>query len=156
MANLGDIISDDLKNNLIFGSAKIGDVFRMNFEPKDGIIPKGDAESRNKFFIILGIDKNGNAFGFVVINSVINPYLPVERRELHYKLEASKYEFLEGKDRFVDCSDFKQISKNRFSELFDSNNLRGKIDKEDLDYIIGAVVSYEDAPKKILKKFGLI
>lgn len=156
MTNIGDILSESVKSNLIFKSAEIGDVFRLKFEPKDGIVPKGDDDSRNKYFVILGIDNDGNAFGFVVINSVINQYLPLERKNLHYQLKASKYSFLEGRDRFVDCSDFKQISKIRFSELFGNNSLRGRIDDEDLQYIKDAVVSYEDAPKKILIKFGLI
>lgn len=142
MVNIGDILSESVRSNLIFKSAEIGDVFRLKFEPK--------------YFVILGIDDAGNAFGFVVINSVINQHLPLERRNLHYQLKSSKYSFLEGKDRFVDCSDFKQISKIRFTELFGNNSLRGKIDDEDLQYIKDAVVSYEDAPKKILKRFGLI
>jgi len=156
MTNIGDILSDGIKSNLISNSAEIGDVFRLKFEPKDGIVPKRDDDSRNKFFVILGIDDAGTAFGFVVINSIINQHLPLERKNLHYQLKASKYSFLEGKDRFVDCSDFKQISKIRFTELFVGNSLRGKIDDEDLQYIKDAVVSYEDAPKKILKRFGLI
>lgn len=51
------------------------------------------------------------------INSEVNPHLPACRKELHYLLKATDYEFLEGEDRFVDCSDFKKISKERFAEM---------------------------------------
>ena len=52
-----------------------------------------------------------------MINSEVNPHLPACRKELHYLLKATDYDFLEGEDRFVDCSDFKKISKERFAEM---------------------------------------
>ena len=35
-------------------------------------------------FVVVGKDKEGNAIGFVLINSEINKHLPECRRKLHY------------------------------------------------------------------------
>lgn len=86
----------------------------------------------------------------------MNPYLPKCRRDLHKVLKASKYEFLENQDRYVDCSDFKKISKERFMEVFSADKLKGKLDNDDLLQIKEAIRSYENVSVKMLKRFGLI
>ena len=43
---------------------------------------------RNKYFVVLGHDTEGNAIGFVLIDSHINPYLPNKRKDAHYKIFA--------------------------------------------------------------------
>lgn len=43
--------------------------------------------------------------------------------------------FLEGEDRFVDCSDFKKISKERFADLFSAEKQKGKINQQDVKKI---------------------
>lgn len=50
----------------------VGDVYLLNLDPSNGITPKNDDASRNKFFIVLGFDKEGNVIGGLVINSKIN------------------------------------------------------------------------------------
>ena len=74
---------------------------------------------------------------------------------MHYPLLASKYDFLKGVNRFIDCSDLKVISASRFVLLFGADKAKGKINNEDLSLIKAAVVSYEDASPKLLKRFGL-
>lgn len=75
---------------------------------------------------------------------------------MHYLLKATDYDFLEEQDRYVDCSDFKKISKERFSELFSGDKMKGKINKNDLTEIRKAICSYENISMKLLKRFGLI
>lgn len=79
-----------------------------------------------------------------------------KRKDMHYPLSASKYEFLHGKTRFVDCSDLKVVSGSRFVQLFSEDKAKGKILPDDLELIKQAVESYEDASPKLLKRFGLI
>lgn len=56
---------------------------------------------------------------------------------------------LEEQDRYVDCSDFKKISKERFSELFSGDKMKGKINKDDLAEIRKAICSYENISMKL-------
>ena len=157
MGTLADILSEKNRQGLILTSVSEGDVFRMHLGKDEEVKGKGKSnDGRNKYFILLGQDFEGNALGFVLIDSEINPYLPSRRKELHYPLSASKYLFLNGINRFVDCSDFKVISHKRFTDLFGADKRKGKIEAEDLFYIKQAVANYEDASPKLLKRFGLI
>lgn len=45
---------------------------------------KGD-DGRKKYFIVIGKDQEGNAIGFVLINSEVNPHLPACRKERAYR-----------------------------------------------------------------------
>lgn len=90
------------------------------------------------------------------INSEVNPHLPACRKELHYLLKATDYDFLEGEDRFVDCSDFKKISKEHFADLFSAEKQKGKINQQDVKKIKDLICSYENVSMKMLKRFGLM
>lgn len=90
------------------------------------------------------------------INSEVNPHLPACRKELHYLLKVTDYDFLEGEDRFVDCSDFKKISKERFADLFSAEKQKGKINQQDVKKIKDLICSYENVSMKMLRRFGLM
>lgn len=153
---IGDLLSDEQKQHLLVSAVKEGDVFRMHLGDDEGVKGKNPGDDgRNKYFVIIGHDSEGNALGFVLINSEINKDLPDKRKVMHYPLHAKDYPFLEGKDRFVDCSDFKVISQRKFTQLFGSQTSKGQIHKNDLSYIKTAVASYEDAEPKLMKRFGL-
>lgn len=57
--------------------------------------------------------------------------------------------FWEGEDRFVDCSDFKKISKERFADLFSAEKQKGKINQQDVKKIRDLICSYENVSMKI-------
>lgn len=158
MVNFKELLGNNNQlQNLLLDTVEEGEVYRLCLTKEEGIIPKkkGD-EGRKKFFVVVGKDQEGNAIGFVLINSEINKHLPESRRKLHYLLKASEYEFLGDQDRFADCSDFKRISKERFTELFSIDKMKGKINKNDLVEIKKAICSYENISMKLLKRFGLI
>lgn len=87
MVNIGEILGEKAKN-IVFESVEEGDVYRFRLTPEEGVVPKnkGDVE-RNKYFIVIGKDSQGNAFGFVLINSEVNQFLPKCRRDLHKVLK---------------------------------------------------------------------
>lgn len=158
MVNIGDLLGDGNQfQNLLIEAVEEGDVYRLKLSKEEGVVPKnaGD-EARKKYFVVIGKDEQGNAIGFVLINSDINQHLPECRRRLHYLLKASEYDFLDNQDRYVDCSDFKSISKKRFSELFSSDKMKGKVNATDLVEIKKFICSYENVSKNTLKRFGLL
>lgn len=156
MAKLQDLLSAVSQENLTSSQAVEGAVFRMHLGDKEGVKGKnvGD-DGRNKYFVVMGHDSEGNAIGFVLVDSNINPNLPKKRQNAHYKILAKNNAFLNGTDRYVDCSDFKQISKKRFAELFGKDKAKGNIDPVDLQAIKKMTAEYEDASPKLLKRFGL-
>lgn len=156
MAKLQDLLSSVSREILTTSQAVEGAVFRMHLGEEEGVKGKNAGEAgRNKYFVVLGHDSEGNAIGFVLIDTCVNPHLPEKRRNAHYKILAKDNAFLNGMDRYVDCSDFKQISKSRFSELFGKDKAKGCINPSDLLEIKKMTVEYEDASPKILKRFGL-
>ncbi len=152
-----ELLPQEISERLLISSVSVGEVYRMHLDGREKVKGKDSQdEGRNKYFIVLGHDLKGNALGFVLIDSEINPALPLKRKQLHYPLLAEKYAFLNGKNRFVDCSDLKEISAERFRELFSKDKVKGVIEEDDLILIREAVISYEDVSPKLLKRFGLI
>lgn len=156
MANLKDLLSAESMENLTSSQAVEGSVFRMHLGAEEGVKGKSPGDDgRNKYFVVLGHDSEDNAIGFVLVDSNINPNLPQKRQNAHYKIMAKDNAFLEGVDRYVDCSDFKVITKKRFSDLFGKEKSKGTIDAASLTAIKEMTSNYEDASPKMLKRFGL-
>ena len=154
--SLADMLPKEMLENLVTSVVEEGDVYRMRLDEREGIIPKNIGDTgRNKFFIVCGHDSEGNALGFFVVDTQINQSLPQARKEKHVKIEASRYAFLEGTDRYVDCSDFKMISKERFTELFSADKGKAKILPEDVEKYKQEALTYRNANKKLLKRFGI-
>lgn len=144
-------IPDDKLEKLTSQTASIGDVFLVNMNQADGIMPKGNELSRDKFFVVLGFDDDGNVFGGVIVNSRINPHLPQRIADFHMPIKCKNYSFLKY-DSFVDCLMLKTASLEKLAK----SKLVGKIDEEDIDLIIGTVLSSPQEKRIRLKRFGLI
>ena len=74
MVNFKELLGNDNQlYNLLLDTVEEGEVYRLCLTKGEGIIPKnkGD-EGRKKFFVVVGKDQEGNAIGFVLINSEIN------------------------------------------------------------------------------------
>lgn len=144
-------IPDDTLERLTAKTASIGDVFVVNMDQSNGIIPKGMDSSRNKFFVVLGFDDDGNIYGGVIVNSRINPNLPQRIADFHMPIKCKKYSFLKY-DSFVDCLMLKTASLEKLAK----SKLVGKIEEEDIDLIIGTVVNSPKEKRIRLKRFGLV
>lgn len=74
MVNLKELLSSESIENLTASQAVEGAVFRMHLGEDEGVKGKnpGD-EGRNKYFVVLGHDSEGNAIGFVLVDTVVNP-----------------------------------------------------------------------------------
>lgn len=155
-SSFADMLSKAKIAELIGSVVEEGDVYRMRLDDREGVVGKDGANSRNKYFVLIGNDSEGNAFGFFLIDTNINPSLPEARKQKHIKLLSCNYDFLEGTDRYVDCSDFKIIQKERFSALFSAKKSIAKINKEDISIIKSEAISYRNANRKLLRRFGLI
>lgn len=150
MTKLSDILSDNTLKNIAENTIKKGDVYRIRMNREDGIIPKNGADSRNKFFVVLGFDSFGNAYGGVIVNSTINRKVPISIQDWHMPIKSSKYGFLVH-DSFVDCSTLKCASIERFGTW----EFKGVINEEDLVLIIEAIKSSPNESQMHLAMYGL-
>lgn len=156
MVSLKDALSASLRGDLVQSSIRRGDVYRMKLTKDEGITPKNKGDKdRNKYFVIIGKDAAGNAIGFVVINSEINAKIPTILKPYEYLISAQQYDFLEGEDRYVHCSELKEIKKERFADLFDIDKNKGTIGDEDLKHIIDLLKRSPKVTPKQLKRFDI-
>lgn len=77
---LGDFLRKRDKLNLGQGVTKDnpekGDIWKIELDESNGITPKDGFDTREKFFVVLGVLPDGTIFGGVVFNSKVNANLP--------------------------------------------------------------------------------
>ena len=123
---LGDLTL--LKEKMI----KRGCVFRMTFYPSDGVTPKNPGDtSRTKYFTILGLSSNKILVGSFLINTEINQALAKILSPYQLRLKASDYDFLGGKDRYLDCY---QVKKLEFPRVLEEAQYIGELLEKDIEW----------------------
>lgn len=150
MTNLGDLLGK-AANDLMQLSIKIGDVHLLQLDPTNGITPKNGDVARNKFFIVLGFDNEGNVVGGLVINSKINYNLPPTITDYQLPITVTQCPFLQH-NSFVNCSKIIVAKRTNFNR----DTYRGEIsDSELMRLIIDTVKESPTVNKKQLKDFGI-
>jgi hypothetical protein len=151
MTRLNELITPKDYEALARTSIQVGDVYRIEMTRENGIVPKDGAASRHKFFIILGFDEQGVAYGGVIVNSRINQLAPDSVKDWHMPISCKKYPFLDH-DSFVDCSTLKTARLSTFSRW----KLLGSVLQEDVALIVNTVKSSPNETPAHLKLFGLL
>lgn len=136
--------------SIIKQSVNVGDVYLVELDRSNGITPKDGDETRWKFFVVLGFDDEGNAYGGVIINSRINQQMEQVVKDYHMPISSSKYAFLKY-DSFVDCLQIKTAPLAKLS----SGRYKGKIDAEDTELIKGTLKNSPREKAARLRKFGI-
>lgn len=130
---------------------KIGDVFCVTMNKANGVVPKPGDASRDKFFVVLGFDNDGNVYGGVIFNSFINMNLPPNVQVMQHLIKGESYDFL-SYDSYIDCSSIKIVKKNK---LLKSTSL-GTLEEKDITLVCDKIKSNSRINKAELKRFGLI
>lgn len=151
MTNFGDLLGD-LADELTQNSINIGDVHLLNLDQNNGITPKSGDTTRNKFFIVLGFDNEGNVIGGLVINSKINYKLPPSVTDYQLPVSVQQFPFLEH-NSFINCSKIIVAKRSKFNKT----TYRGEIsDTEMMELIINTVKESPTVNKMQLKEFGIV
>lgn len=150
MMKISDALNEEELLQLASRTVKAGDVYEMTMTEANGIRPKAGDSSRDKYFIVLGFDSDGVAYGGVIINSQINKNLPAHLKMYHMPIRRSKYPFLRY-DSFVDCVRLKVAFPQKFNEW----KYLGEIDEYDVGLIIGTVKESPAESVERLARFGL-
>lgn len=149
--NIGDLLGDraDL---IVQRNIEVGDVHLLNLDKSNGITPKNGEAARDKFFIVLGFDEEGNVIGGLVINSNINYNLPPSVTDYMLPVTRVQMPFLEH-NSFVNCSKIITAKRSKFSKT----TYRGEVsDKGMIELIINTVKESPTVSQKLLKEFGII
>lgn len=151
MTNFGDLLGD-LADELTQNSINIGDVHLLNLDHNNGITPKSGDTTRNKFFIVLGFDNDGNVIGGLVINSKINYKFPPSVTDYQLPVSVQQFPFLEH-NSFINCSKIIVAKRSKFNKT----TYRGEIsDTEMMELIINTVKESPTVNKMQLKEFGIV
>lgn len=151
MTNFGDLLGD-MADKLTQDSINIGDVYLLNLDQNNGITPKNGDTTRNKFFIVLGFDSEGDVIGGLVINSKINYNLPPSVTYYQLPVSVEQFPFLEH-NSFINCSKIIVAKRCKFNKT----TYRGEItDTEMMERIINTVKESPTVNKMQLKEFGII
>lgn len=151
MTNFGDLLGD-LADELTQNSINIGDVHLLNLDQNNGITPKSGDTTRNKFFIVLGFDNEGNVIGGLVINSKINYKLPSSVTDYQLPVSVEQFPFLKH-NSFINCSKIIVAKRSKFNKT----TYRGEIsDTEMMELIINTVKESPTVNKMQLKEFGIV
>lgn len=151
MTNFGNLLGD-LADELTQNSINIGDVHLLNLDQNNGITPKSGDTTRNKFFIVLGFDNEGNVIGGLVINSNINYKLPSSVTDYQLPVSVEQFPFLEH-NSFINCSKIIVAKRSKFNKT----TYRGEIsDTEMMELIINTVKESPTVNKMQLKEFGIV
>ena len=148
MVGLGDF-SKNFKALLL----KRGSVFQMELFPKDGVVPKKEGDkSRNKYFVVLGVDGEKISVCSTLINTDINRKMFNWIAPYQLKINAADYEFLNGEDRYVDCFTFFEIDYER---ILESAEYKGAINEEHMVEIVKLLKTAPKVKANKLIKYGL-
>lgn len=128
-----------------------GAVHYVAMDKANGIIPKKGDNYRNKYFVILGVDGNGNAFGGVIFNSKVNPKAPLQHQLYHFPIKEHSYSFL-SRDSFIDCSTLMTVQVSALS----TTTFCGTLSEEHLDSVLTSVRECRTIPAFKLKRYGII
>lgn len=151
MTNFGDLLGD-MADELTQNSINIGDVHLLNLDQNNGITPKSGDTIRNKFFIVLGFDNEGNVIGGLVINSKINYKLPPSVTDYQLPVSVEQFPFLEH-NSFINCSKIIVAKRSKFNKT----TYRGEIsDTEMMELIINTIKESPTVNKMQLKEFGIV
>lgn len=90
MMKISDALSEDDLLRIAARTVKVGDVYEITMTEVNGIKPKPGDISRDKYFVVLGFDSEGVAYGGVIINSRINKNLPPHIKLYHMPIKKAK------------------------------------------------------------------
>ena len=144
-------IPQTLIDEAVSDEVRLGDVYKIELSKADGIIPKNGYDTRDKFFVVLGFDEQGNVYGGILFNSKINQNLPTLIKDYHMPISAKDYPFL-SHDSFLNCTKIFSVTS---THLWKGEKL-GTINTDDFELIRCTVCDYPNAIPLELKRFGLI
>lgn len=150
MASLGDLLPQNLKQQVIAGNLKVGSVFR--------VFDNSTTPPKIKRFIVVGVSDDKVIFATVFINTDINPHLfpTQELKNLHLPLDAAGRVYLEH-NSFADCSQIleKPVAEIQKAYEKDMTSHLGDLSDEDLKAVKKIIKETRTISIRKKKQYGL-
>lgn len=96
-------MSASTNNSASSGGIEVGDIFKIEADEENGIIPPLGRLTWYKHFVVMGKSDDGNLFGCVIFDSSINrEYIGPGDDEFFIPVPKGKYSFIDH-DSFIEC-----------------------------------------------------
>ncbi len=150
MATLGNFFSEDDKKKFAEANITPGTVLKC--------FVRNTNPPKEKRFVVLGTDSEGNLVGVVFINTNINWKVirTFELQKLQYYIEAEKNDFID-RNCYIDCSEIIELPKEDVvTGIINSpGNVLGKVSDEQFKLIIDFIKQSPKITPKHRKKYGI-
>lgn len=150
MGRLSDFFPEGIKQEIANFNLEIGNVIKCFISHTN--------PPKEKRFVILGINDEGNYVGSVFINTNVNFNIinSQELLELQYPIKNQANDYLDH-DSFIDCSELFEFDRQSLYDLLmkEPERALGKVLPEDLEKLFTLVKSSPIIEPKILKKYKL-
>lgn len=132
---------------------RAGSIFKVVFYREDGVMPKGfGATSRTKYFVIVGVDEEGNFVATSLINTSVNMNLAPVIAPYQHCIYPDRYEFLDGQYRYIDCYMVKILSQSR---IMKEAEYIGVLEEGDLEKVRSLLYRSPVIGKDIIETFHI-
>jgi hypothetical protein len=135
--------SDDLKK---------GCIVYMSLNRNDGLTIDSKYNTRNKFFVIIGVTTDGKIIGSILINTK-----PAQHNEeilkCQYPLKQANYRDVLEHNSWIDCSEIFSFDKER---IIRDGEKRGFLIDEDIQFVINTIRETELIDNNTKKQLGII
>ncbi len=150
MASLGDLLPEEFKKKFAAQNITVGTVIKC--------FVKNTNPPKEKRFVVLGIDSEGNLIGVVFINSDINWNVirTQELAQLQHYVTKDENEYLDW-DSYIDCSDLFELPYNDVYTSIQNKpqSVLGTVSSDDLKTIKEHIKKSPKIKPKLLKKYKL-
>lgn len=150
MGSLADFFPEGMMQDFANFNLEVGNVIKC--------FTSHTSPSKEKRFVILGINDNRDYVGSVFINTNVNFNIinSQELLELQYPVKNQANDYLDH-DSFIDCSELFEFDRQILYDLLikEPERALGKVSSEDLEILFDLVKSSPIIEPKILKKYKL-
>lgn len=146
MENTEKRITDD--------SFTTGKILKMALMEDDGIVLKNSAVQRNKYFTVIGQDKDNGLIGSLLINSDVNKNVINTKvlLDCQFPLQKNDYNFL-NYNSYLDCSELFELDKIK---ILQKGMEVGELTSKDKRLVMEHLRDSEVISAKLKKRYRII
>lgn len=104
--------------DLLRKSLEDGEVFYVELTERDGLVLKGAYNTRKKYLVILGYNREIDSVCGVLLNSSNHAYISRYTEAYNHKIDFTQYHQFLKKETYADCTQLVKISLSRLEGCF--------------------------------------
>lgn len=132
----------------------VGDIVYQCMDRKDGLVLKGEYNTRYKYFVIVGKKSNCDSIGLCLINSDLDFYKSnPARQKFQYTIKKDDYPHILEKDSRLDCAELIEMKAKKSIAV--KAEVVGHLTHEDEKKVIPLVANCEFIQKRLRKVYRI-